>query len=339
MNLQPLKIPSGWSVKWNLLTDKDPTENNIHEFTGSSLLLLNSHTRLKAIDVSWKPEGDIHGAYQLQVICLQPKFNSITNEMGYEGLWETPELEFASNNRLELVDKINELLFNLKPYVDTRILLKPGIVDLPNETIRQEFLSNGLTPEGTTKIIDSNHKKLQELLLDHKAISKSVVQQLSLSGASKGIKNKAKQLLNSKLFRDKQSKTTLNVDKAKLLLTLTNTMEAVLKELQHLKPEKEFTLTTYEPNAYWSFHWKSTKLWKTEHNLKECFSISLYQVKECFSLNGSHCIKDIFEQLEDRHFFYEEKTIEALFKMVETIKMQTKEAILKAIDQKFDSSY
>ncbi len=42
-------------------------------------------------------------------------------------------------------------------------------------------------------------------------------------------------------------------------------MEAVLTELQHLKPEKEFTLKTYEPNGYWIFHWKSTKLWKTEH--------------------------------------------------------------------------
>lgn len=339
MNLQPLKIPSGWTVEWNLLTNTDPTEDTMHEFTGSSLLHISSHTRLKAIDVSWRPEGDINGAYQLQVICLQPKFNSITNEMGYEGLWETPELEFASNNRLELVDKINELLFNLKPYVDTRILLKPGVVDKPNEAIRQDLLANGLTKEVTAKIITSNHKKLQELLLDHKAVSFTDVEKLSQEGASKGVKNKAKQLLNSKQFRDQKSGTASKIDKAKLISTITSKMKAVLAELQNLNPEKEFTLTTYEPNAYWSFHWKSTKLWKTEHNLKECFSISLYQVKECFSLNGSHCIKDIFEQLEDRHFLYEEKTIEALFKMVETIKMQTKEAILKAIDQKFDSSY
>ena len=65
MNLQPLKIPSGWSVKWNVLTETDPSKETIHEFTISSLLLLNSSTRLKAIDVSWRPEGYIEGAYKL----------------------------------------------------------------------------------------------------------------------------------------------------------------------------------------------------------------------------------------------------------------------------------
>jgi len=116
MNLQPLKIPSGWSVEWNLLTDTDPTKDTIHEFAGSSLLLINSPTRLKAIDVSWQPEGDINGAYQLQVINLLPKFNNKTNTIEYEGIWETPELEFSTRNRLELVNKINHLLFTLKPY-------------------------------------------------------------------------------------------------------------------------------------------------------------------------------------------------------------------------------
>lgn len=338
MNLQPLKIPAGWTVEWNVLTDIDPTEDNIHEFTGN-LLLINSPTRLKSIDVSWKPEGDINGYYQLQVIYLLPKFNTKTNTIEYEGVWETPELEFKTKNRLELVDKINYLLFTVKPYIDTRILLKPGIVDEPNEAVRQDLLVNGLTKEVATKIIASNHKKLQELMLDHKAVSYADVQKLSQEGASKGVKNKAKQLLNSKQFRNQKSGTTLEADKAKFISTLTNKMEAVLTELQHLKPEKEFTLTTYEPNGYWSFHWKSTKLWKTEHYLKEWFSIRLYGDTDAFSLSGSHGIKDVFEQLEDRYFLYEEKTIEEFFKIVDEIEKQTKEAVLKAVDQQFDPSF
>ncbi|WP_417356882.1 hypothetical protein [Flavobacterium sp.] len=200
MNLQPLKIPSGWSVEWNLLTETDPTEETIHEFTGS-LLLVNSSTLLKAIDVCWQPEADINGAYQLQVILLLPKFNSITNTMDYEGIWEAPELEFTTQNRLELVEKLNSLLFTLKPYTDTRILLKPGIVDEPNEAIRQDLLTNGLTNQVTESIIASNHKKLQELILDHKDVSKEVVEELFQYGAGKGVKNKAKQLLRSKAFK------------------------------------------------------------------------------------------------------------------------------------------
>lgn len=198
MNLQPLKIPAGWLVDWNLLTDTDPTEDTTHEFTGSSLLLISSPTRLKAIDVSWRPEGDINGAYQLQVICLLPRFNSKTNTLDYEGIWETPELEFKTKNRLELVDKLNNLLFYLKPYTDTRILLKPGVVDEPNEAIRQEFLSKGLTEKVVSKILDSNHKVLQNLMLDHEDISRPIVEKLVEIGVSKGVRNKAKQLLSSK---------------------------------------------------------------------------------------------------------------------------------------------
>lgn len=339
MNLQPLEIPAGWTVDWNLLTETDPTENTIHEFTGSSLLLISSHTRLKAIDVSWQPEGDINGAYQLQVIYLLPKFNTKTNTLDYEGVWEAPELEFSTQNRLELVDKLNHLLFYLKPYTDTRILLQPGVVDEPNEVIRQELLTNDLTEELVEKIIASNHKKLQELLLDHKAVSYADVEKLSKEGATKGVKNKAKQLLNSKQFRNQKSETSSDVDKTKLISLITNKMEAILSELQQLKPEKEFTLKTHELNGYWSFHWKSTKLWKTEHYLKEWFTISLYGNSDAFSLSGSHNIKDIFEQLEDGHFLYKEKTIETFFKMLDAIEKQTKSSVLKAIDQQFDPSF
>ena len=200
MNLQPLKIPSGWTVVWNLLTETDPTEETIHEFAGS-LLLVNSSTRLKAIDVCWQPEADINGAYRLQVVLLLPKFNSKKNTIEYEGVWEAPELEFITQNRLELVEKLNDLLFTLKPYSDTRILLKPGIVDEPNEAIRQDLLANGLTKEVTESIMASNHKKLQELILDHKDVSKEIVEELFQCGAGKGVKNKAKQLLNSKAFK------------------------------------------------------------------------------------------------------------------------------------------
>lgn len=339
MNLQPLKIPACWTVDWNLLTETDPSEDTIHEFTGSSLLLISSHTLLKAIDVSWRPEGDINGAYQLQVICLLPKFNTKTNTLDYEGVWEAPELEFSTQNRLELVDKLNHLLFYLKPYTDTRILLQPGVVDEPNEAIRQELLTNDLTEELVEKIIVSNHRKLQELLLDHKAVSYADVEKLSKEGATKGVKNKAKQLLNSKQFRNQKSETSSDVDKAKLISAITNKMEAVLVELQQLKPEKEFTLKTHELNGYWSFHWKSTKFWKTEHYLKEWFTISLYGNSDAFSLSGSHNIKDIFEQLEDGHFLYKEKTIETLFKMLDAIEKQTKASVLKAIEQQFDPSF
>lgn len=201
MNLQPLKIPSGWYVSWNLLTDIDPTEENIHEFSGSSLLLINSPSRLKAIDVSWRPEADINGSYELKVIILLPNFNSKTNLMEYDGLWEMPELEYSTKNRLELVDKVNELLWFTKPFNDPRILSEPGIVDEKNEAIRLELINIGITAELSLKIINSENKKLQDLLLDHKDITISTLEELSVKGTSKGIRNKALQMLKSRNFR------------------------------------------------------------------------------------------------------------------------------------------
>lgn len=199
-NLQPLKIPPGWSVEWNLLTETNPTEKTIHEFDGSLLLLISS-TRLKAIEVSWKPACDINGAYELLVIHLLPKFNLKTHTIEYEGIWESPELEYMTKSRVELVDQINNLLFFLKPYQDKRILLLPGVVDEPNEAIRQALITNGLTTEIFSKILASNHKELQNLVLDYKNIDKYAVETLAQHGATKGVKNKAKQLLNSKKFR------------------------------------------------------------------------------------------------------------------------------------------
>lgn len=124
--------------------------------------------------------------------------------MEYQGLWETSELSFSTKNRLALVDKINELLFFQKPYQDKRSLLQLGVVDEPNETIRQELLAKGLTPEIVAKILASNHKILQDLLLGHKNIDKKTVDVLVKTGASRGVKNTAKELVQSKRFKNEE---------------------------------------------------------------------------------------------------------------------------------------
>lgn len=201
MDLQPLKIPAGWAVEWNLLTETDPTPSTIHEFSGN-LLLVNSASRLKAIEVSWQPECDITGQYQLVVICLLPVFNPRTYHMEFDGMWEHPELKFHTKSRTELVHKINDLLCYLKPFKDPRILLKPGVVDLPNETLRQDLLKHGPDPQIIERIMSSQHKKLQDLLLEHLEISKSVVEKIASEGVSKGLRNKAAELLNSHRFKN-----------------------------------------------------------------------------------------------------------------------------------------
>lgn len=198
---QALQIPAGWNIEWNQLMDEDPSEENIHEFTGSSLWFASSPNRLRCIDVNWKPEGNIDGSFHLNVVNLVPQFNPRKNEMEYVGLWENPAFEFQTKNRLELVEKLEELLFLLKPYVDERILLKPGIVDEENEKLRLSLIHKGPTKESVVAIIKSNNTVLQNCLLDHPKIDIETLHMLREQCSTKALLNRVNQLLNSKKFR------------------------------------------------------------------------------------------------------------------------------------------
>ena len=130
-----------------------------------------------------------------------------------------------------------------------------------------------------------------------------------------------------------------NQEAVLLVTSITHKMKAIVGDLQKENPEKEFSLTVYEPNMYWCFNWKSTKLWKTDRFLKESFQLRMYRDNEKISVTGYHRIEDIFEQLEDTHFRYEEKTITEIFEIIDLIVTQTEEAISKAVNQEFDSDY
>lgn len=124
-----------------------------------------------------------------------------------------------------------------------------------------------------------------------------------------------------------------------LVSAISNKMGKIVENLQKKSPEKEFSLTTYEPNNYWCVNWKSTKLWKTDRSLKESFQLRMYLNNEKNSITGYHRIEDIFDQLEDTHFLYKEKTLDEIFEMLDFIIKQTKEAILKSVIQEFDPNY
>lgn len=134
-----------------------------------------------------------------------------------------------------------------------------------------------------------------------------------------------------------QNNSNSNIDQ--LILALTKSMQTILLTLQERMPEKEFTLRSNEANAYWAFHWNSTKLFKTEHPVKEWFSVTLYPQQTGFSLDGTHEIKDVFEQLGETHFKYEEPSILEIYQKLDKAEKQIQKAVIQAVDQKFDPSY
>jgi hypothetical protein len=65
MKIQSLRVQAGWKIKYNLFTEVDLSEENIHEFQGSSLLVMHHETANLLIDLSWRPELDVNGRYIL----------------------------------------------------------------------------------------------------------------------------------------------------------------------------------------------------------------------------------------------------------------------------------
>ncbi|MFC5048382.1 hypothetical protein ACFSTE_13595 [Aquimarina hainanensis] len=117
MKLQALRIPSGWKINWNLFYEQDINEDNYMDEFSSSTLLSISNTQLnRCLELIWYPKGDLKGNYILEVFNLCEKYNP--KKKIVEKVPETlaPQLTFESKNREEIVNKIETLVMELKPY-------------------------------------------------------------------------------------------------------------------------------------------------------------------------------------------------------------------------------
>lgn len=202
MNLQPLRIEAGWHVCYNQLYEIDPIVGYENYFEGSSLLMLRNNARLKLIDVEWRPERDLNGEFQVVVLNFVENFNSKTYEFDSNPNWENPFLTFVTKSRLELVEKLEELMRVLPIYEDPRITKKRGIVDELSESYRLELIENGLSTGLIKKIMENGSAKIQNHILDHNQITREIILQFSENGITKKIRNKANQKLKSYRFKE-----------------------------------------------------------------------------------------------------------------------------------------
>ena len=199
---QPLRIQAGWEVTWNTFDEVDPTEDTMHYFSGSSLLVLHHESANRLIDLSWRPENSIDGNFILLVLNTCETFNPKTNTQDIDADWENPYLRFESRNRLEVVAKLEQLMLQIPPFNDPRILKNRGVIDEPSETYRLELEESGLSDDIGAKILISGNSKIQNLLIDHSLITKEILQNLVENGYNKNVKNKAIAKLNSKKYRN-----------------------------------------------------------------------------------------------------------------------------------------
>ncbi|HEX4739048.1 MAG TPA: hypothetical protein VH331_15960 [Allosphingosinicella sp.] len=66
MNLQPLRVPSGWRITWNRLDTSSRAENG--DFGGTAIFhAVNEGSRF-AVDVTFNPEFDPGGSFVLTIL-------------------------------------------------------------------------------------------------------------------------------------------------------------------------------------------------------------------------------------------------------------------------------
>ena len=196
MGLQPLRIPSGWTVSWNVMPDFDPTRDSISEFGSSSLIMLYNRSANRLIDVCWHPENDFSGAFFLKVVNRLETFNRKTHSFDGNADWDNPVIEYITSCKKEVIERLEEILQTINPYKDPRILIKRGVVDEASEALRLQLEKNKLDRNLFNAIINQKHPKLENLLLESPEISLEMLHYLEAKGDNKRIKNKARQKLN-----------------------------------------------------------------------------------------------------------------------------------------------
>ena len=195
---QPLRISSDWKVERSLFFAVDPSEDTMSYFT-KYLLYLSSDSRNQYIQLSWFPEDDPNGEYILEVFHIKHRYDNYHKKVLPQVDYTNSHLVFKSKKRLEIVAKLEHLMFFLDYYKEPTIFKSEGIVDEEMDALRIE-LSNGYSESIAKKICESNHHDLQRLLIDTEEVTKEILLILQESGADKKIKNIAKSKLTQKKY-------------------------------------------------------------------------------------------------------------------------------------------
>lgn len=93
--LQPLRIPAGWTVKYNTFSEYDPEKDGAeysYELQEDLLQLANKNL---LIDLGWYPNGDVDGSYKLFLV-----------DMNGDRPFDMPLESFCSKSRQEVIYKI-----------------------------------------------------------------------------------------------------------------------------------------------------------------------------------------------------------------------------------------
>lgn len=115
--LRPLRVPAGWTIRWNTFFEEELNTPEIAEFSplgGRDLFFAVRETSRRAIDVEFYLEqrDPVVGEYRLQVLkFVDDQFaNSTPNGVDAILDWDSPTYTFETSSAIELARKLDECL-------------------------------------------------------------------------------------------------------------------------------------------------------------------------------------------------------------------------------------
>ena len=107
-SLQPLRIPTGWTVGWNTFFDIDPKfrtyDQTSWHFT-EDMLQIESRRLGVLVDLGWRPEFRARGSFRL----VATRFFE-DPEYGWTGDWDRPLRSLTTRSRRKVVATIENWL-------------------------------------------------------------------------------------------------------------------------------------------------------------------------------------------------------------------------------------
>jgi len=103
--LQPLRVPSGWTITINNLYEVDLTPETAEWFSSSVLLGGARQTTGHCFDSRVEPEGDPSGEFVIEFLTIKydNKGNPLKNSETFLG-------EFKTKNKMEFIKKIEDFM-------------------------------------------------------------------------------------------------------------------------------------------------------------------------------------------------------------------------------------
>lgn len=118
--LQPLRVPAGWTIRWNTLFEEElntPENAEYLPLGGKDLFFAVREASRRAIDVEFflEQRDPVVGEYRLQVLKFVDDDSENTTANGADAKldWDSPTYTFESSSRIELARKLDECLARL----------------------------------------------------------------------------------------------------------------------------------------------------------------------------------------------------------------------------------